>query len=92
MSNIELYHLLVETTLLQQQLANADSYYVASLTRKDTTTSSKSISMRSNPAYGEAIRKGIVTTANIKLVIVQPNLAYVGNEVNTARLKSESLV
>ena len=48
--------------------------------------------MQSNPAYGAAIRKGIVTTANIKLVILQPNLAYVGNEVNIAQVKSESLV
>ena len=48
--------------------------------------------MQSDPAYGAAIRKGIVTTANTELVTMQTDPAYGGNEVNTTELKSESLV
>ena len=58
-------------------------------TRKETitTTSTQSVAMQSNPAYGASIRKGIVTTA--PTVTMQPNPAY---EVNTTQLESESLV
>ena len=55
-----------------------------------TATSTRSVAMQPNPAYGGATRlksTNIITAATT--VIMQPNPAY---EVNTAQLELEDLV